>query len=462
MPTHLLLEGPDIESVLAQLQDAHGPDAKIVQAERVRVGGFAGFFAKQRYEVTVEIDEEQVANPAFEAELRAFTGSGAVPAPAPGVEPARSDSTPIERSGIDALLSAAENLDQAEIGGALVAEIDRTATVSAPSPALSASPLRELAIQGWHRPVSTEGDAFSDMITSITQNLAEPDPALLSAVPAVPAVEPFEPFEPYEPIRQFGRPSLPAPRAQPSPIPTASPAASPAARPNRPTRVDLGPTREQLAGIGVPARLLGHVRHADPLLALRDVVDALETPRLPTWRSSATRGGALVVVVGAWDVAQAAVRGLVAELGVEAAAVLAVATATDGDIPPSQTVRSHAAAVSLVRQARQAHDVALLVVDPGQSMQTATRVADLVAALEPQSLVVATDAADGLGVGLTALDALEQSGLLVDSIAVDGVAGAAEPAAVFAASLPVSWIDGRLATAGSWLGILVDRLAGRC
>jgi hypothetical protein len=122
----------------------------------------------------------------------------------------------------------------------------------------------------------------------------------------------------------------------------------------------------------------------------------------------------------------------------------------------------------MVRAARQAHDVALLVLDPGQSMQSASRVAELVAALEPQSLVVATDASDGLGVGLTALDALEQSGLLVDSIAVDGVATANEPASVFAASLPVSWIDGRLATAGSWLGLLVDRMtlidqpAGRC
>ncbi len=64
MPTHLLLEGADIESVLSQLRDSHGPDAKIVQAELVRTGGFAGFFAKRRYEVTVEVDDDAAARPA--------------------------------------------------------------------------------------------------------------------------------------------------------------------------------------------------------------------------------------------------------------------------------------------------------------------------------------------------------------------------------------------------------------
>ena len=60
MPTHLLLEGEDIESVLARLREDHGPDAKIVQAELVRSGGFAGFFARRRYEVTVEVEDDDL------------------------------------------------------------------------------------------------------------------------------------------------------------------------------------------------------------------------------------------------------------------------------------------------------------------------------------------------------------------------------------------------------------------
>src|SRR4051812_36317592 len=34
-----------------------GADAKILGAEKVRTGGIAGFFAKERVEVTVEVDE---------------------------------------------------------------------------------------------------------------------------------------------------------------------------------------------------------------------------------------------------------------------------------------------------------------------------------------------------------------------------------------------------------------------
>ena len=52
----MLLEGPDIRTLLAQVREEHGPDARIVHAERVRSGGVGGFFAKQRFEVTVEID----------------------------------------------------------------------------------------------------------------------------------------------------------------------------------------------------------------------------------------------------------------------------------------------------------------------------------------------------------------------------------------------------------------------
>lgn len=61
MPTRLLLDGPDIEKLLDQVRTDYGQHAQIVQAERVRSGGFAGFFPKERYEVTVEIDDAYVA-----------------------------------------------------------------------------------------------------------------------------------------------------------------------------------------------------------------------------------------------------------------------------------------------------------------------------------------------------------------------------------------------------------------
>ncbi|WP_432572527.1 hypothetical protein [Kineococcus sp. SYSU DK005] len=61
MSTHLLLEGPDLQDLLAQVRHDHGDAARVVRAERIRSGGVAGFFTKERYEVTVEIDDDGTA-----------------------------------------------------------------------------------------------------------------------------------------------------------------------------------------------------------------------------------------------------------------------------------------------------------------------------------------------------------------------------------------------------------------
>jgi hypothetical protein len=57
VPTQLQLEGPDLESLLARVKTELGPGARIVLAEKVRTGGLAGFFAKQTFAITVEVDE---------------------------------------------------------------------------------------------------------------------------------------------------------------------------------------------------------------------------------------------------------------------------------------------------------------------------------------------------------------------------------------------------------------------
>ena len=55
-PTRLLFEGPDIHAVLAQVRGEYGTDVRIVAADKVRSGGIGGFFARERFEVAVEID----------------------------------------------------------------------------------------------------------------------------------------------------------------------------------------------------------------------------------------------------------------------------------------------------------------------------------------------------------------------------------------------------------------------
>lgn len=58
MPQRLLLEGSDIDELLARVRVEHGPDARIVHAEQKLVGGVGGFFARRRFEIAVAVDEE--------------------------------------------------------------------------------------------------------------------------------------------------------------------------------------------------------------------------------------------------------------------------------------------------------------------------------------------------------------------------------------------------------------------
>ena len=53
-PLQKSFEGPDPKVLLDQIRREVGPDAKINGAERIRVGGVMGFFAKESYRVVVE------------------------------------------------------------------------------------------------------------------------------------------------------------------------------------------------------------------------------------------------------------------------------------------------------------------------------------------------------------------------------------------------------------------------
>ena len=53
-PNRFQLEGATLGELKARILAEHGPEATIVAAERVTVGGIRGFFARQHYEVTVE------------------------------------------------------------------------------------------------------------------------------------------------------------------------------------------------------------------------------------------------------------------------------------------------------------------------------------------------------------------------------------------------------------------------
>ena len=71
MPTRQF-DGPTLEAALEAVRAEVGSDAKILGAEKVRTGGIAGFFAKERFEVTVEVGEPEAAadSPSVTADRR--------------------------------------------------------------------------------------------------------------------------------------------------------------------------------------------------------------------------------------------------------------------------------------------------------------------------------------------------------------------------------------------------------
>ena len=56
----VLLEGPAIEPLLAQVREEYGSGVRIISADKVRSGGFGGFFAKQHYELSVEVPDNSM------------------------------------------------------------------------------------------------------------------------------------------------------------------------------------------------------------------------------------------------------------------------------------------------------------------------------------------------------------------------------------------------------------------
>ncbi|HUX69319.1 MAG TPA: hypothetical protein VMV41_02290, partial [Cellulomonadaceae bacterium] len=107
MSTRLLLEGDDLEHLLTRVRAEYGPDATVVRAERVRTGGIAGFFARERFELTIEVPERGPLGG------WARSGRGAL-----GAQRTRPEAT-----GIDALLDAADAAERGDPPPALPAAV---------------------------------------------------------------------------------------------------------------------------------------------------------------------------------------------------------------------------------------------------------------------------------------------------------------------------------------------------
>ncbi|WP_431837544.1 hypothetical protein [Cellulomonas sp. Y8] len=422
MPTRLLLEGADLSELMVHVRAEFGPTARIVRAERVRTGGLAGFFARERYELTIDVPDAPAAPTTGLLRRRG------VPVPAAGAGAGA--------GGIDALLAAADAADAGLDG-------------YGPPGSDVLAPARGGAVPEAPPRVSTGEEAFASVLEQMRamtgavapdHQLEVPAPA---APPGVPAQAPDAAGRAFEPAAP---PVLPAPA--PAPAVERVPADAPPAT--------GGVPRDALAELGVPAALLAAVGDGPVELArlLAAVPAAPPVPRDP---------GAVLVVAGPPEDAARVAELLALRSGsgpVVAAgdAEAGAGVGAAGGAGAAGRRLTTAAAAARWRAELAAGDgvtVVALGVRPGRAREDAA--AELLAALAPDQAWGVVDARSKTrdcarwiaGVGARRP---------LDALAVGGLFDTSEPGTVLGLGVPVAWIDGVPASRVAWAAALGEHL----
>ncbi|GIG22642.1 hypothetical protein Cch01nite_33660 [Cellulomonas chitinilytica] len=406
MTTRLLLEGADLAELMAHVRSELGPTARIVRAERIRSGGFGGFFARERYEITVDVPPEPVAKP--RAALRA-----------------------VPEGGMAALLAAADEAD-AGLDGA---------------PDRSELPAGRLSSRSEFAAVLEKVSGLVDGDVPDLPDGEERAALVATAGTAMPAVT-------AEAVAALVSRTV-VPEPEPDPVPFVPLAAVPDRAPDR--VADAAPggddahddgLHDALAEIGVPRRLLTAPR-VTLSSVLADLPAAPPVPRAP---------GSVLVVIGADDDADA-----VAALLAERLRLSPDAVRPAGGARPRTAGRTRAGArmaspdqVATWRAGATSADhpwVVALAVGPEPEDRAAA--AALVRACEPDQVWAVVDARTRTADARRWIRSVTSS---VDAVAMRGLLDTAEPGAALALGIPVAWIDGVPATTVAWAAALSQAL----
>ncbi|GLY96875.1 hypothetical protein [Actinoplanes sp. NBRC 103695] len=275
MPTRVLLEGPAIEPLLAQVREEYGSGVRIISADKVRSGGFGGFFAKQHYELSVEVpdatdDRKTMPQRKAPAMERPAVSRPARERPAPPKPPAREEAA----HTLEQLLERAESRDR-------IVPDEPPAEKPRPKPAPAERRTeRDAGIENLEainrRDLSDNAAAFAELMAGLdaanhiaTAAPHRPSPRTRSEdKPETPTVRPFRPaaaaeapvnapLRPLPPVPSLAElmgglgvtePKSPAPQPSgPSSGPASGRQAGPASEP------PAGPASEPPAGPGMTA-----------------------------------------------------------------------------------------------------------------------------------------------------------------------------------------------------------------
>ena len=476
MPQQLLLEGPDLEALLLRARDEYGASVKVVRAEKVRTGGFMGFFTREHYELTLEVPD---AEPGTATEPPASATPGTSAPRTAGVS---------RDHAIDRALAA-------EIADARAAREAMLASVSDAEPfdAAAKEPITAAAAKATTpeapaaKPESTDMAEFDRLVLQLTESAnVQTENTRAESIQT-------ESIQTESVGRSFVKASFPA--APPATPRIASPsagdgpdeaigasAAEPVSpvKPTAPAPVVHAPSGDgdvvlnrwgvftdvagavatrctvpALLALGVPRRFTRAFDDLDANVPLLDVIAGFGVP--PVRRPEA---GELVVIAGPADEAVSVATQVAAWLGMPATAV-----ALAGDI---EAIRGHGRRIRTEPEARAARRRAdkaaqlgepLIVafgITPGR--RGAAGAGPMLAAFDADTVWVVVDATKRAEVNEPGI-ALLSKHARVDAIAAVGLAEAQAPAAVLDSSLPIAWMDGLPAASVVWAALLGERIA---
>ncbi len=441
-------EGPDVQLLLDRIRTELGPDAKINGAEKIRVGGVLGFFAKEHYRVVVETP-------------------GTADAPLPSITEGLSDS--IETSGA---VSTSRRTTTSDVFSAMADATDDVNEVASASVTTSPTPLGTTSAQA-HAVAGVPttdavAESFDDVLWRVATTL-EPDPGASNGHDALTAsADDFAGGAAAvgEPVLSAGdehsgaAPDIASKAAQflaATVVPPdgagggggggtgASAADTMVAALHR---VGLGASMVHQLSEGL--RLGGDLETLLLETLLLEAFGGL-TPPPPLPR----RAGSLLVVVGAGVPARRLGAALAGELGTDPVEVPFCSrdAGAYAVVTGKLLVRSAEDAAELAPGWRRSQP-AVVVVDAPVAAPERSWASHLIAALRPTAVwgvVDATAKTEDTAAWVQALGGM-------DALALENLDATVSPAAALGLGIPVARIDGQPATAARWVATIVDRV----
>lgn len=455
MTTTHTLEGPDLEALLARVPAEHGPDAVIVAANKLRTGGIGGFFAKEGFEVVVEVQDAvaETPEPPVARDLPDAPRAAAPSAPRISTEAAGFTGV-LERMVRDAGID-----DQGPrlVGPAMTR--DAAAAAAAAHPATVAETVAESEAETFEPLATVRVDRAA--VTTIGAP-AEPAAPMTPVAPLAP-----EPAPPAAPIMPAAAPTMPAATLAPSAAPGGATMAAAATLPASPLRSTPGalanvlavqgpisPALDQrwLARIGLPTNVAARLStvSADPTIELLHLMEQVTRPDpLPS------TSGAVIAIVGKRAEALEVCDQFAEQLGINPEEVLvAAATFRGGSIAQERRITTIELAQEQRRSWRRRPRPTIVAVEASLGRSRTGWATHVLDALEPTmvwGVVEASRKVEDIRDWAARLGGL-------DALAVTGLDDTVSPATVLGAGVPVGLLDGHEATASRWTAVLAEHL----